>query len=284
MADKSSEMTFWDHLDALRGVLFRIGIVICVLTIGFFCVMPELFNAVILAPCRPDFPLYKLFDGIDGDGLLMPALSGDGFSITLVNIRLASQFLIHVSCSVWAAFIIGFPLIIYIIWTFVSPALYEREKRAARKAFALGCSMFYLGILTAYFMVFPMTLRFLADYRLSDTITNTVSIDSYMDTFFTLVLAMGLVFELPLLAWTLGKAGILTKTFFRKYRRHAIVALLITAAVITPTGDPVTLFAVFIPLYALWELGGLLVPEKPVDNQGDGPVAGDIAGSSETIH
>ncbi len=133
-------------------------------------------------------------------------------------------------------------------------------------------------------MVFPMTLRFLADYRLSDTITNTVSIDSYMDTFFTLVLAMGLVFELPLLAWTLGKAGILTKTFFRKYRRHAIVALLITAAVITPTGDPVTLFAVFIPLYALWELGGLLVPEKPVDNQGDGPIAGDIAGSTETIH
>lgn len=284
MASKDSEMTFWDHLDALRGVILRIAAVVLVLGIGYFCVMPELFDRVILAPCRPDFILYRLFDGVKGDGTFLPDLSAEGFSVTLVNIRLASQFMIHISCSACAAFITGFPIVLYLLWTFISPALYESERRAARRAFALGCTMFYLGVLTAYFMVFPLALRFLADYQLSPSIANTVSIDSYMDTFFMLVLAMGLVFELPLLAWILGKIGLITRSFFRRYRRHAIVALLIVAALITPTGDPVTLFAVFLPLYALWEFGGFLVPEKAVDDKGEGAVAGDVAGSAETVH
>ena len=119
--------------------------------------------------------------------------------------------------------------------------------------------MFYLGVTIGYFLVFPLTLRFLADYQLSESIPNTISIDSYMDNFLVIVLMMGTVFELPLLAWLLGKMGFLTRGFFSKYRRHAIVALLIDAALITPTGDPFTLFVVFMPIYGLWEFSSRLV-------------------------
>ena len=150
------------------------------------------------------------------------------------------------------------------LWGFVAPALSDHEKRGITRAFIFGNIMFYLGVAVGYFLVFPLALRFLADYRLSDAIRPIVSLDSYMDNFFTLLLMMGAVFELPLLAWLLGKMGILTRGFFGRYRRHAIVALLIVAALITPTGDPFTLFIVFIPIYALWEMSARLVPvDKP---------------------
>jgi sec-independent protein translocase protein TatC len=124
--------------------------------------------------------------------------------------------------------------------------------------------MFYLGIAVGYYLVFPLTLRFLADYQLSSTIPNTISLDSYMDNFFIITLMMGIVFELPLLAWLLGKMGFLTRDFFSTYRRHAIVVLLIVAAMITPTGDPFTLSAVFFPIYILWELSSRLVPKAEI--------------------
>lgn len=255
-------MTFWDHLDALRTVIFRIALVIVGLGIVFFCVMPWIFHNIVLAPCRGDFPLYRLFDYIS-----IPELSDNAtFHVDLINVQLASQFFIHMSSSCWAAMVCGFPLIIYFLWSFVEPGLYEREKRNARKAFFMGCGMFYLGLAVGYFLVFPLALRFLADYHLSEDIPNTVTIDSYMDNFFMIILAMGVVFELPLLAWLLGKMGLISRSFFRRYRRHAIVGLLILAAIITPTGDPFTLFAVFIPLYALWEFGAFLVAEKTVDD------------------
>ena len=120
--------------------------------------------------------------------------------------------------------------------------------------------MFYLGVATGYFLVFPLAVKFLAGYRLSDVIEPMVTLTSYMDNFFTLLLMMGAVFELPLVAWLLGKMGLLTRGFFSRYRRHAIVVLLIVAAIITPNGDPFTLFLFFIPIYALWEGSARLVP------------------------
>lgn len=119
--------------------------------------------------------------------------------------------------------------------------------------------MFYLGTAVGYFVVFPITLRFLAEYRLSELVPNQISLDSYMDNFFVLILVMGIVFELPLLAWLLGRMGILSRDFFNKFRRHAIVVLLILAAIITPTGDPFTLMIVFLPIYLLWELSTFVV-------------------------
>jgi len=271
MAENQSEMSFWGHLDALRVVLFKIAGVVIVLGILAFIVMPWFFDHVILAPCSGDFLTYKFFDLISGAGILPAELSTDpGFSVNLVSMQLTTQFFIHMSASCWLAFVLGFPVILYLLWTFVEPALYEQEKRGIRKTFFFGNLMFFLGVLVGYFLVLPLAVRFLSQYKLSDQITGMISLDSYMDNFFTIILLMGIVFELPLLAWLLGKIGLLKRDFFGRYRRHAVVVILVIAALITPTGDPFTLFAVFIPVYALWELGSRLVPKTASDSDEPG--------------
>lgn len=270
MSGSEKEMGFWDHLDALRGVLIKIGATVIVAAVLLFIFMKPLFDYVILAPCNGDFPLYRLLDNIGGssDSAWLPALGGEGFHVTLINIELASQFFIHMSLSCWLAVILTFPIIIYELWTFVKPGLYPHERRGAVKAFAFGNLMFFAGVAVGYYLVFPLTLRFLADYQLSEQIPNTISIGSYIDNFLIIILLMGLVFELPLLAWLLGKMGLLTRNFFNKYRKHAIVLLLIMAAIITPTGDPFTLFMVFLPIYLLWEGSAYIVPRhKPEESE-----------------
>lgn len=270
MADNSDnklqEMSLWEHLDALRSVLFKAAIVVLVFAIAFFIFMPSIFDGVILAPCHGDFVLYRLFEKITAGISFVPDFSSSGFEVKLINIQLASQFFIHMSTSFWLALVFAFPVIIYLLWTFVSPALYPNEKKGVKKAFLMGNFMFFLGVAVGYFVVFPITLRFLADYHVSELIPNQISLDSYMDTFLMLIFILGIVFELPLLSWLLGKLGVIHREFFRKYRKHAIVVLLILAAIITPTGDPFTLTIVFLPLYLLYELSALLVkptlPEK----------------------
>lgn len=269
MSADDKETTFWDHLDALRGVLVKIGITVVAAAILLFIFMKPIFNKVILAPCSSNFVLYNWLDAFGGasDSMWLPSLGSQGFEVHLINIELASQFFTHMTLSCWLAVVLTFPIIIYLIWTFVRPGLYPHERRGAVKAFALGNVMFYAGVATGYFLVFPLTLRFLADYQLSEQIPNTISLTSYIDNFLVILLLMGLVFELPLLAWLLGKMGLLTRSFFAKYRRHAIVALLFLAAIITPTGDPFTLFMVFLPIYLLWEGSALIVPSKTTSNK-----------------
>lgn len=259
---QQKEFTFWDHLSELRDVAIRIFVLLTVLSTAFFFVMPWIFDHVILAPASGSFPLYRLLSGLHGDGSLLPDFSGEDFHVDIINIELASQFFVHISASFWLAVVTAFPVIIYMVWGFVSPGLYEHEKRGARKAFLFGNLMFYLGMATGYFVAFPMMLRFLADYHLSDRIANTVSLTSYMDSFYMLVFMMGLLFELPLLAWILGKTGLLRRGFFARYRRYAIVGLLIIAGIVTPTSDLVTLMIVFWPVYILWEASALLVPPE----------------------
>ncbi len=252
-------MSFWDHLDALRAVLIKIVVVLVVFTVVMFAYMPQIFDSVILAPCRGDFVLYRLFERITAGIPFAPQFSTQGFHVNLINIQLASQFFIHMSTSFWLALVLAFPVVLYLLWTFVRPALYERERHGVRLAFCVGILMFYLGVAVGYFTVFPVTLRFLADYQVSDMVPNQISLDSYMDTFLMMIFIMGVVFELPLLAWLLGNLSVLHRRFFGTYRRHAIVALLFLAAVITPTGDPFTLMIVFLPIYLLYELSALLV-------------------------
>lgn len=248
------EMGFWDHVNALRSVLLRgVGVVVFFMTV-YFAVMPELFDRVILAPCRPDFCLYTFLDSVGG------VIDPERSEVKLINIRLASQFFTHMSASLWLAIITAFPILLYLIWTFVSPGLYEHEKRGAGAAFSAGIAMFFTGVACGYFLVFPLTLRFLAEYSLSPLIPNQISLDSYMDNFMMLILVMGIIFELPVVAWLLGKAGLLDRSIFTDYRRHAIVTLLILAAVVTPTGDPFTLAVVFLPIYLLWEVSAYTVP------------------------
>lgn len=256
----SEGMTFWDHVDDLRSMLLRAVGLVGIVAVGIWIALPSMMDSVILAPARPDFITYRALERVAALTGAVPDFATSASTLSIINIRLASQFFIHASLSLWLAVVVAFPALIMLLWGFVSPGLHPSEKRGARRAFALGTVMFYLGVVTGYLLVFPLTLRFLADYSLSDSIANTLSLDSYMDNFLTLTLMMGLLFELPAVAWLLGKAGVLTRRVFSRYRRHAIVALMAIAAVITPSGDPFTLMAVFIPVYMLWELSEMLVP------------------------
>ena len=259
---QQAEMTFWGHLDVLRKMLFKIIAVVALFTVLFFIFMPTIFDKVILAPCRGDFLLYRFFHDLTAALPFLPEFSTDGFEVHLINIQLSSQLFIHMSSSFWLALVFSFPVILYFIWDFVKPALYANEIKGVRLAFVFGNVMFFIGLAVGYFVVFPITLRFLADYQLSALIPNQVSLDSYMNTFLSMIFILGVVFELPLLAWALGVIGVLHRDFFKRYRKHAIVILLIIAAVITPTSDPFTLSIVFLPLYLLYELSALFVKPK----------------------
>lgn len=265
---QEAEMTFWGHLDALRKVLFKVAGVIILFTVVAFVFMPTIFDKVILAPCRGDFWLYRIFHNITEAFPTLPQFDISGFDVKLINIQLSSQLFIHMSLSFWLALVFSFPVVLYLLWTFVKPALYDNEIRGVRRAFVFGNIMFLIGVAVGYFLVFPITLRFLANYQLSELIPNQISLDSYMNTFLSMIFILGIVFEMPLLAWTLSAIGVLHKDFFRRYRRHAVVILLIVAAVITPTSDPFTLAIVFLPLYMLYEFSAIVVkPVKKMDQE-----------------
>ncbi len=248
------EMTFWGHLEELRWTLFRVVAALFVCLIACFCAMPYLFDHVILAPTTSDFFLYRWLASWGGDNPLLPNFSDGTFRVEIININVASQFLTHISTSFWCALLLVFPYLVFEIWRFVQPALFANERKSVAGAFIGGTFMFFLGCAVGYTLVFPFTFRFLTEYRLSSSIVNQISLNSYMGNFLMLIFMMGIVFELPLLAWLLSKMGLVTKEFLRKYRRHAIVVLLLLSAVITPSGDPFTLMVVFLPLYLLYEL------------------------------
>lgn len=254
-------MTFWDHLDELRGVLVRILLVLVLAGVGAFVAMPSIFEYVVMAPCRADFPTYRAFDAL---AALFGYEGVGAFDVKVVSLELSTQFFIHMSSTCWTALMFVFPVVLYMLWGFVAPGLHKSEKRYVVPAFLFGVTMFYLGAAVGYYLVFPLALRFLAQYSIGAGIEAMVSLDSYVDNFFMILLMMGAVFELPLVAWLLGKMDLLHRDFFSTYRRHAIVVLLIVAAVVTPTGDPLTLFLAFVPIYSLWELSSRLVPKyKP---------------------
>ena len=263
------ELTFWDHLDELRRVLFRVLGVWFVLAIGYFISMPYLFDNVILAPCHNDFIFYDLLRWIGQRLDLQDEFFTQEFHVKLVNINLAAPFFVHMSTAFWMSVVTAAPYIFYEIWRFVSPALYPNERKGVRKALGIGTVMFFIGVLLGYFMVYPLTLRFLSTYQLSAAIENQISLNSYIDNFMMLVLCMGLAFELPLVTWLLSLLGLVHKTFLRKYRRHAVVIIVIASAIITPTGDPFTLTVVAVPLYLLYELSILMIKDKKTDDEAE---------------
>ncbi|MBP1614303.1 MAG: Sec-independent protein translocase TatC [Bacteroidetes bacterium] len=259
-----AEMTFWDHLDELRKVLFRIFGVWFVLAVGYFIAMPWLFDHVILAPCHNDFVFYSLLRSMGESLQLTDDFFTKEFSVKLININLAAPFFIHMSTAFWMSVVTAMPYLFFEIWNFIRPALYPNEQKGVKRALCVGTVMFFIGVLVGYFMVYPLTLRFLSTYELSAEIENRISLNSYIDNFMVLVLCMGLAFELPLVAWLLSLMGVVNKAFLRKYRKHAIVIIVAVAAIITPTGDPFTLSVVAIPLCLLYELSILLIKEKKV--------------------
>lgn len=255
----AGEMTFWDHLEALRWMLVRVFCALGAFVIGGFAFIPWLFEHVVMAPIDNNFFLYRWLAKASQALAIVPDDLTRPFHVDIINIRLSSQFFLHMSLSLWLALLLTFPYLVYEVWRFICPALYANEKRNMRFAFVFGTVMFFVGCAVGYSVVFPLTLRFLYNYQLSAAISNQLSLDSYMDNFIMLAFMMGIVFELPLVAMLLGKVGLLHRSFFATYRRHAIVALLVVAAFITPSSDPFTLMAVFLPIYILWEMSAFLV-------------------------
>jgi sec-independent protein translocase protein TatC len=253
------EMTFWDHLEELRRMFFRCLGAMLILSVAFFVVMPKLFDSVVMGPCFGDFPVYRWLCPLSSSLIPDTGLCDSQFRLNIINIKLTSQFMIHVWTSCLFALVVIFPYLLFEIWKFVAPALYEKEKKDFSLAFVLASLLFYAGVAVGYFLVFPITLRFLAGYQITSLVSNQLSLDSYIGSFISMNLIMGLVFELPMLALLLSKLGLIKRSFFSKYRRHAIVVLVILAAIITPTGDPFTLTIVSIPLLALYEFSALLV-------------------------
>lgn len=241
--------SFWDHLDELRTCLIRIIIVVLVGAIVAFAMKTEVFS-IVLAPTKSEFITYRWFSQFGEIA---------NFNLNLINTQLTSQFSIHMQVSIIIGIICVSPYILYSIFAFVSPALYENERKYARVLIVAGYIMFMIGVALCYFLIFPLTIRFLGNYQVSEEVSNIITLSSYIDTLTMLTLMLGIVFELPILCMLLGKMGILTAEFMKKYRRHAIVIILIVAAIITPTTDVMTLMLVTLPIYLLYEISILAV-------------------------
>lgn len=233
-------MSFWEHLDALRAALLKIIAVTLVFGIIAFCFKELLFD-IVLAPKNAGFVTYRIL-GVPSD-----------FKVELINTGLAQQFIIHMKTAVCAGIICASPYAVYQIFRFVSPALYETEKRYAVRVAGSGYLLFMLGVAICYFIIFPLTFRFLGTYQVSPEVENLISLQSYISTLLMMCLVMGIVFEIPVLCWMFAKLGFLTADFMKKYRRHAIVIILVIAAIITPTSDVFTLLVVSLPIWLLYE-------------------------------
>lgn len=246
------EMTFWEHLDELRKVFFRIAVIV-ILIAGIAFVFKDFLFRIVLAPQRSDFILYRFFNQLARD-FSMPSLGVEDFHVDLINTQLTSQFMIHMSVALYAGILLASPYIIYLLFEFISPALHEAERRTCLKILFPACLLFLTGILLSYYIIFPLSFRFLATYQVSETVTNMISLSSYISSFTMLSLLMGAAFEIPVIAYFLAKLRLVNANLLKKFRKHALVGILIVAAIITPTSDVFTLLPVSVPLYLLYEL------------------------------
>lgn len=249
-------MTFWEHLDELRKTLIQVIIAVAALTILIFMLKEPVFS-IILAPNSTNFISYRFADIFSSPH----ALNGDSqfVFIQLINTELTAQFLIHIKVSFYAALVLAAPFIFYKLYQFVAPALYKSEKRYSTWVLIFSCASFYIGLIISYFIIFPFSFRFLANYQVNSGVSNLITLNSYIGTLITLSLLMGLFFELPVMSWLLSTLGIINTAIFKKYRRHAIVIILTISAIITPTTDIFTLLLVSLPIIFLYELSIIIV-------------------------
>lgn len=218
---------------------------VALLAVAAFVMKDWLFS-VVLAPRSSDFITYRL-------------LGTETFQLHLMNTGLTEQFMVHIRTAMYAGLLLASPYIIYEAFRFVSPALYRNERRYAVWIVGAAYVMFILGTIVNYFVVFPLTVRFLGTYQVSADVDNMLTLQSYIDTLLSMSLVMGVVFELPVVSALMGRMGLINASTMSDYRRHALVAILIVAAIITPTADAFTLFVVALPIYLLYEMSILVV-------------------------
>ena len=249
-------MTFWDHLEEFRKALIQPIIMIAALTIVAFLLKEPLFD-IVLAANSPHFITYQLGD------FFSPSPLRDGATeqafVQLINTELTSQFLMHIKVSFYVALILTIPFFLFKLFRFVSPGLYQNEREYSKQVMFFSFIAFSIGVLISYFVIFPFSFRFLANYQVSQEVSNLISLTSYINTLMTLSILMGIFFELPIMSWLLAAVGLLKASFLKQYRRHAIVIIFVISAIITPTTDIFTLMLVSVPILLLYELSIVIV-------------------------
>lgn len=247
-----AEMSFFDHLEALRWHLIRASVAILVFTIFAFSYFDTLWETIIMGPSKDDFwtarKMCELGHWLHRDFCF------NSIKVQLINNEMAGQFILQINTSLLAGITLGIPYLLWELWRFIKPALHDKERKAASGFVAYATLLFALGVLFGYYVITPLSVHFLMGYTVSPAILNLPSTDSYLSSVATLTLATGVVFELPILVYILANLGIMTPKFMRASRRYAIVVILIIAAVVTPTPDMLTMTVVSIPLFILYEV------------------------------
>lgn len=243
-------LTFGGHLEVLRKMLFRIlGVAGAIATV-VFC-FKDITWHLLLAPSEWDFCTYRWLEmAMRTIGIIFHF---DEFHVNIIATDLSSQFMTHITTAVYLGLLGASPYILYELFRFISPALYENERRYSVQVAGIIYVLFLFGVLMSYFVLFPISFRFLGTYSVSAKVVSNITLDSYISTFVSLTLVMGVVFQLPVIAFFLGKMGIITSKMLTRYRRHSFLMILLLAAIITPP-DIMTLVLVTIPLYLLYEV------------------------------
>jgi sec-independent protein translocase protein TatC len=244
-----AEMSFFDHLEALRWHLIRSAISVVVFAVVAFLNYDWIFNKIILGPFDPSFWTYRMMCKL-GDGFCITKMGA-----TLINTEVAGQFMLQINSSVLIGIIVAIPYILWEVWRFIKPALLAKERKAANGFVFYATLLFLLGILFGYYVIAPESIAFLVNYRVSPDIKNTITVSSYLSMVATITLIIGIVFELPMLIYILASLGVLTGTFMRKTRRYSIVIILIVGAIISPSPDFITTIIATLPLFFLYEIG-----------------------------
>lgn len=249
-------MSFWQHLEELRGHIIRIIIAVLVLAIVAFLNRHIIFDSVILAPSTSHFITYRLLCKL-GHFLHAPTLCVTSLNLKIINISMSGQFLTHIYVSAITGAILAFPYILWEIWRFVQPALLPKEKKYSRGGLFVSTFLFLTGVVFSYFLIVPIMVNFLGTYSVSSEVANQITLKSYISTMVSMMLAVGVVFELPILVYFLTRIGVITPDFLKKNRKYMIIVLLTVSAIITPP-DVFSQMLVFIPLEILFEVSILV--------------------------
>ncbi len=250
--ENKSEMSFLDHVEELRWHLVRSSMAVFAFGIIAFLMKGFIFNKILFAPKDPSFITYRFFCHVSR------FFGADGLCITEIpfqfqSLEMAEQFSVHIWTSITAGFIMAFPFIVWEFWKFLSPGLYEKERKNAKSFIIISSFLFFLGVLFGYYVITPLSVNFLGNYSVSNMVARNIKIGSYISLIRSTVLASGLIFELPIIMFFLTKMGIVTPDFLKTYRKHALVVVLVLAAVITPP-DIISQVIVAIPIMGLYEI------------------------------
>lgn len=251
---EEKEMTFLDHLEELRGHVIRAVLAVIILTVLAFIYVPWIFENIVFAPAKLDFPTFKYMCQLGKFLNAEESLCVTELPFKVQSRNMTGQFMMSITASFVIGLIAAFPYVVWELWSFVRPGLQTKERKFSRGAVSVISFLFLLGVFFGYYLLSPMTIWFLATYKISNIISNEFDITSYVSTISGLVLGCGLLFQFPMVVYFLSKIGIVTPDLMRKYRKHSIVGILFIGAIITPSADPFTLTLISLPLYLLFEI------------------------------